>query len=246
VQLKMERERLRNTLLSGISHDLRTPLAVIAGSASSLAEGENLDEVARKELSQTIFDEAQRVSRLITNVLDMTRLESGEVSLNKQWIPLEEVVGSVLTRFQDRLEGHPVQVNLASELPLVPMDGVLIEQVLANLLDNAIKYTPPGTPIEISGSAGPDAVIVTVADEGPGLPPGDEERVFEKFYRARRERTQTGMGLGLPICRAIIVAHGGRIWAENRPPGGAVFRFELPITGTPPTVDAETENLAET
>jgi two-component system, OmpR family, sensor histidine kinase KdpD len=242
-QLKMERELLRNSLLSAISHDLRTPLAVIVGSSSSLLEGgRRMDDSAHRELLQTVFDEAERMSRVVNNILDMTRLESGAVKLDKQWIPLEEVVGSVLTRLKDRLRDHPVEVQLPPDLPLVPLDGVLIEQVLVNLLDNAIKYTLQGTPIEIATELTPEAVIMSVADYGPGFAPGDEERVFDKFYRARLEGAQGGVGLGLSICRAIVEAHGGRIWAKNRESSGAVFRFTLPVTGIPPTVEVEMES----
>jgi two-component system sensor histidine kinase KdpD len=143
-------------------------------------------------------------------------------------------VGVALLRLEERLRAHPVQVNLPPDLPLVPLDAVLIEQVFINLLENAVKYTPPGTPIEISATAVEGAVRVDVADRGPGLPPGEEGRIFEKFYRAPGTTATSGVGLGLTICRGIITAHGGRIWAENRPGGGAVFHFTLPLAGAPP------------
>jgi two-component system, OmpR family, sensor histidine kinase KdpD len=239
-QVHAESERLRNALLSAISHDLRTPLAAIVGAASSLvADGDRLGREAARELSQTIHDEAQRMTGLVSNVLDMARLQAGAVRLNRQWYPVEEVVGSVLTRMSKRLEDRPVNIDLPRDLPLVWLDGVLIEQVLVNLLENAIKYTPRGTAIEISAAATPDEVVVSVADHGPGVPPGKEEQVFDKFYRVAEESSQSGVGLGLTICRAIVEVHGGRIWVENRPQGGAVFRFSLLRGEPPPPIEPE-------
>ncbi len=245
-EVRMEAEALRNALLSAISHDLRTPLAAIVGSASSLAEDHGqLDPEARRELSLAVYDEAQRMATLMNNILDMARLESGAVTLNRQWQPLEEIVGAVLTRLGKRLEGRAVNVRLPDDLPLARMDGALIEQVMVNLLENAAKYTPPGTPIDISARVADAgrALEVTVADRGPGIPPGESERLFEKFYRARadRERAQSGVGLGLTICRAIISAHSGTIRARNRAGGGAEFTFTLPLDETPPTIEREAE-----
>lgn len=174
------------------------------------------------------------MTRLIANLLDMIRVESGALEVQKEWQPLEEVVGVALIRLDVRLRDHPVQVHLPRDLPLVPLDAVLIEQVFVNLLENAVKYTPPGTPIEISAVAEGSVVRVEVVDRGPGLPLGEEARVFDKFYRAAGTVAQGGIGLGLTICRGIITAHGGRIWAENRPGGGAAFRFTLPLSGIPP------------
>jgi two-component system sensor histidine kinase KdpD len=166
---------------------------------------------------------------LIDNVLDMARIQAGAASLNLQWQPLEELVGATLKRLERRLAAHRVAVHIPDDVPLVYADGVLIGQVLANLLDNAAKYTPPGTQISISAEAGANEVRVAVADEGPGLPPGEEKRIFEKFHRAAHERPQSGVGLGLSIAKAIVQAHGGVIEAENLPAGGAVFRFSLPL-----------------
>jgi two-component system sensor histidine kinase KdpD len=228
---EMETERLRSTLLSSVSHDLRTPLAAITGAASSLLQPAPLDPAAERALKEAIYDEADRLGRLVTNLLDMTRLESGSLRLNSDWQSLEELVGAALARLDRIRKGQPVEVSLPPDLPLVPVDGVLIEQVLVNLLDNALKYTEPGSPIRITAGVSGRTVTVEVADEGPGLPPGAEDRVFEKFYRATgRER---GFGLGLPICRAIVTAHGGRIWAENQKPRGAAFRFTLPLGDRP-------------
>jgi K+-sensing histidine kinase KdpD len=226
--LRMETERLRSVLLSSISHDLRTPLAAITGAASSLLwRDEEFDPATRRELKETIYEEAERLARLVENLLDMTRLESG-IQARKEWQPLEEVVGAALARLDRRLTGRPVAIQLADDLPLVPIDEVLIEQVLINLLDNALKYTPEGTPLEIAAVSGDGCVTVEVADRGKGLEPDDQDRVFEKFYRGGAQHIQ-GAGLGLAICRGIIQAHGGHVWAENRPEGGAVFRFTLPL-----------------
>jgi two-component system, OmpR family, sensor histidine kinase KdpD len=239
-ELAAESERLRNALLAAISHDLRTPLASIVGASSSLLErGERMDPAARSELARAIQEEAGRMSGLIDNVLDMARLESGAASLNRQWHPLEEIVGATLKRLDRALTGFRVVTHLPAELPLVNVDGVLIGQLLANLLENAAKYTPQGTTVSISAETGPEEIVVSVADEGPGLPPGEEERVFDKFHRAAPEGPQSGVGLGLSICKAIVQAHGGTIAAENLPAGGAVFRFTLPLTGSPPEIAGE-------
>jgi two-component system sensor histidine kinase KdpD len=236
---KAAAEGVRNSLLSAISHDLRTPLAVLVGASSSLIESsESLSGDARRELATTIHEEAQRMTVLVNNLLDMARLESGAATLARQWSSLEELVGSVLNRLKATLAGHPVQVKLQLDLPLVSVDPVLIEQVLANLLENAAKYTPAGTPIDIDAHARPDGIVVEVADRGPGFPAGDESRLFDKFYRVKTEAAQSGVGLGLAICKAIIVAHGGTITADNRTGGGALFRFVLPA-GTPPAMEAE-------
>jgi two-component system sensor histidine kinase KdpD len=234
-----ETERLRSALLSSVSHDLRTPLASITGAVSSLLEqGAPATEETQRELLETIQEEAAWMNRLVRNLLDMTRLESGSLQLAKEWHPLEEIVGTALGRVEDRLKGRKVATRLAKDLPLVPVDGILIEQVLVNLLENAIKYTSPETPIQISAWASEAEVTVEVLDEGPGLPPGDEERVFEKFFR-HPAAGRAGAGLGLSICRGIVTAHGGRIWAQNRPGGGAVFRFTLPLDGGGPKIETE-------
>nr|MBI3614511.1 sensor histidine kinase KdpD [Nitrospirota bacterium] len=238
-QVLAETERMRNAILSSVSHDLRTPLATVTGAASSLLEGrDRLDAAARQDLAKAIYGEAARLDRLVKNLLDMTRLEAGAVQPKKEWHPIEEIVGAALTRLEGRLQGHPVRTQFPPDLPLVRLDGVLIEQVLVNLLENALKYASPDGPIELSASRADDAVTVEVADRGPGLQPGDEQRIFDKFYRGSQAR-KGGVGLGLTICRGIVEAHGGRIWAENRPGGGAVFRFTLPLDATQPTVEPE-------
>ncbi|TMB54725.1 MAG: sensor histidine kinase KdpD [Chloroflexi bacterium] len=239
-RLAVEAERLRSTLLSSVSHDLRTPLATITGAASTLLEPGSLDEAAERELKEAIYEEAERLNRLVTNLLDMTRLESGSLALSRDWHSLEELVGTALARLERRAKGRPIKVSIPEDLPLVPVDGVLVEQVLVNLLDNALKYTPPGSPIVVTAASKDGAVTVELADEGPGLPVGAEERVFEKFYRGGSG--QRGFGLGLPICSAIVTAHGGRIWAENRPSRGAAFRFTLPLgDGPPPAMEEDGE-----
>jgi len=243
-QIKMETEQLRNSLLSAISHDLRTPLAAIVGASSSLVmDDDKLDNHSRHELSQAIYDGAIRMSGLANNLLDMARLEAGAVVLNRQWQPLEEVVGGALAGLSARMENHPVTVKLPHDLPLIEIDSLLIERVFANLLENAVKYTPPGTHIEISAATGENELVVTVSDQGHGIPAGEEKRIFEKFHRIANEGSQGGAGLGLSICRSIVEAHGGRIWADNLPSGGAAFHFALPLTESPPMI--EHEEIAE-
>ena len=225
-----ETERLRSTLLTSVSHDLRTPLAAITGAATTMLQaGARLDERTRRDLLESIREETERLNRLVQNLLEMTRLESGALTLRREWHPIEEVIGAALGRFGDR----PVRLTIPRDLPLVPIDDVLIEQVVINLVDNAVKYTPTASPIRILATAHEDTVTVEVADHGPGLPKGDEERVFEKFYRGA-DATRQGTGLGLAICRGIVHAHGGRIWAQNLPEGGVAILFTLPLTGTPP------------
>jgi len=179
------------------------------------------------------------MNRLVANLLDMVRLESGALEVQREWQPLEEVIGLALIRLGDRLGGHQVVTNVPPGLPPVLIDGLLIEQVLINLVENALEFAPEGTPIEISARAGPQAVTVEVADQGPGIPAGEESRIFEKFYRTREQAPGGGAGLGLTISRGIVTAHGGRIWAENRPGGGAVFRFTLPLGDRPPAAAAQ-------
>jgi two-component system sensor histidine kinase KdpD len=233
-QVEIEAERLRNALLSSVSHDLRTPLTTIMGSASSLLEdGTHFQRGTWQDLLQSILDEAERLNRLVSNLLDMTRLEAGTLAVKKDWLPLEEVVGTALARMEKRLGDRPVAIRIPADLPLVQIDGVLIEQVLINLLDNGIKYTPVRSGIDISASVSDGAVRVEVADRGPGFAPGEEGRIFDKFYRGQTADSR-GVGLGLAICRAIVEAHSGRIWAENRPGGGALFRFTLPAKDVPP------------
>lgn len=239
-QLQMEAERLRNSLLSAISHDLRTPLATIIGSASALVQDHGqLKAQDRLDLGQGIVDEAERMSNLVNNILDMARLEAGVLELNKQWYPLEEIIGTVLTLLHAQLAGRQVKVKLPEGIPMILADSVMIEQVLINLLENALRYTPPGSGLEIVADINESVVEIAVADHGPGIPKGQEERLFEKFYQTRHETAQSGVGLGLAICRAIVEVHGGRIYARNRAEGGAAFIFSLPLDQAPPSVEPE-------
>ncbi len=238
--LRVEAERLRNTLLSAISHDLRTPLAAIVGAAGALSSDTwQLDEAARKELAETIKDEAAYMSRLVNKVLEMARLESGTIALNREWQTLEELVGAALNELGSQLIHHPVVSRVPADLALIFVDGLMIQSVLVNLLENAVKYTPSGGGIEITAEEETAGVIVSVADSGPGLASGEEKRVFDKFYRTQRESGNLGVGLGLAICRAIVDAHGGRIWVEHGPTGGAVFRLLIPRHASPPRVGVE-------
>lgn len=237
---EVEAERLRTALLSSLSHDLRTPLGTIQGAASTLLEdAASLPAEVRRELLEGILEESGRMTRLVTNLLDMVRVETGTLAVKKAWQPLEEALGVALLRSEERLRAHPVKSRLPSDLPLVPLDELLIEQVFINLLENAAKYTAPGTPILISAWPEDHAVLVEVADRGPGVPSGEEEAVFGRFYRSGGTESAgagAGSGLGLTICRGIIAAHGGRIWIERHPEGGAAVRFTLPLDGPP--VDA--------
>ncbi|NOV30168.1 sensor histidine kinase KdpD [Methylomonas sp. ZR1] len=239
-QLQIEAERLRNSLLSAISHDLRTPLSTIIGSASALVEDEgHLQAQHRLELGRAIYDEAERMANLVNNILDMARLDAGVVELNKQWHPVEEIIGTVLTRLQKHLAGRKVSVSLPPGIPLVFVDAVMIEQVLINLLENAVRYTAAGSELEVFAQYVGNTMEISVADHGPGIPKGLEDKLFEKFYQARHESAQSGVGLGLAICRAIVEVHGGRIRANNKPGGGAIFTFALPNDESPPLMEPE-------
>jgi two-component system sensor histidine kinase KdpD len=233
-EIRMETERLRSSLLSSVSHDLRTPLTTITGAASTLIDdGPRLDPGTRAELLESIREEAERLNRLVQNLLEMTRLESGALRLGKEWHAIEEVIGSALARMSKQLADRPVTIRVPPDLPLVAMDAVLIGQVMVNLLDNAVKHTPPRSPLLVAATATDTAVIVEVADHGPGLPRGEEDRVFEKFYRGDVAGAR-GAGLGLAICQGIVKAHGGRIWAHNLPEGGVAVFFSLPLTEAAP------------
>jgi two-component system sensor histidine kinase KdpD len=236
--VRIQAEQMRNSLLSSVSHDLRTPLAVIAGASSSLL-GRQADESTgdQRMLMQTIAEESRRMTRLVDNLLDMTRLESGSLVINKQWHVLEEIVGSALGRLKQELQQHTVTVHIPVEFPLIQVDGVLLEQAFVNLLDNAARYTPPGSCIDISARQLDESTEIVVSDNGPGLPPGSERRVFEKFFRgATAADSRRGVGLGLAICEAIIRTHGGLITARNHSKGGAEFTIRLPSKEKPPKV----------
>jgi two-component system sensor histidine kinase KdpD len=235
-KVRVETEQMRSSLLSAVSHDLRTPLASITGAASSLLTHKNqMDPATQQELLESIAQEAHRLSRLVNNLLEMTRLESGAVEVSRGWHSMEEIVGAALNRLESALRSRPVRVDMPAELPLVSVDDVLLEQVFINLLENAVKYTPDGSEILVSATVDGDKVIVEVADQGRGFTPGDEMRVFEKFYRGPAQGAR-GAGLGLAICRAIVTAHGGTIKAENRAEGGALIRIVIPTGGQAPPV----------
>jgi two-component system sensor histidine kinase KdpD len=221
---------------------LRSPLAVVSGAASTLLEKDtSLNQLARLELLRTIYEETDRLERIIRNVLNLTRLESGAIVVRKEWQPLEEIIGVILNRFADRLKERPLKLNIPPDLPIIPFDTLLMEQVLSNLMENAVRHTPTGTSVEITVTQQESAVIIEIADRGPGIPVHEEEAIFSKFTRSTN--TRMGAGIGLSICRVIIEAHGGRIWVENRSGGGAAFKFVIPIEGTPPTMLPEKDML---
>ncbi|WP_317204671.1 two-component system sensor histidine kinase KdpD [Janthinobacterium sp.] len=233
--VQMESERLRNSLLAALSHDLRTPLTSLVGLSESLAMSKPPLAPAQLDMARSLQLETVRMSALVANLLDMARIESGHVRLNLQWQDVEEVVGTALRVSRPQLQGHTVRTRLAPGLPLVRYDAVLIERVLCNLLENAAKYTPPGSTITVAAEPSGQYMQVTVYDDGPGLPAGREEAIFEKFTRGERESAKPGVGLGLAICRAIVEAHGGKIRAGQSPEHGAAIVFTLPL-GTPPAM----------
>jgi len=246
--VQMESERLRNSLLSALSHDLRTPLAALYGLSDMLVTSTHDQPEEVRETAQAISTATRRMNAMVNNLLDMARLQSGAVRLNRQWQPIEELVGSALQSVGAALAGHKVVTKLPADLPLVNIDGVLIERVFGNLLENAGKYTPAGSTVTIAARVAAPDLLVTVEDDGPGLPAGREEALFEKFARGQSESATSGVGLGLAICRAIVETHEGRIWVEPVRAGaaqrgatrGARFCFTLPL-GTPPAMPAEEE-----
>ena len=242
--LKMQAETLRNSLLSSISHDLRTPLATIVGAASTLETDEDrLSKDSKRKLVGAISEEAQRMSDLTTKILEMARLEAGDVQLNRQWYAPEEIVGSALRRLDKKLKARQINTQMADNLALIHVDAVLLQQVMVNLLDNADKYSPAGLPIDISVETTPVGLSITVADRGPGIPKNLQQKIFDKFFRIHAESAQSGVGLGLSICRAIVEAHGGSIQAVNRSGGGTLFQLRIPILERPPTIDSEEKGL---
>jgi two-component system sensor histidine kinase KdpD len=232
-RIQIETEQFRNTLLSSVSHDLRTPLAVMKGVATTLLDDDGVvEDAVRRDLTHALVEETERLDRRVRDLLDMTRLESGAVRVHKEWQSVEEVVGAALNQTESRLAGRQIQTDVPSTL-LAQCDSVLIQQVLVNLIENAAKYSPPGTPISVLASQAEGEVRIEVGDRGPGVPEEDHARIFEKFRRGQAESKTGGVGLGLTICRAIVLAHGGRIWVEDRQGGGASFRFTLPSQGRP-------------
>ncbi len=232
-RLAAESERLRSTLLSSVSHDLRTPLAAITGAASGLVEEPPPPPALRRELAATVLEEADRLNRLVRNLLDMTRLESGSLEPRREWNSLEEIVGSAVARVERYAGERRLDVAVAADVPLVLVDGVLVEQAVVNLLENAVRHGGREGRVAVAVRREDEAVLVEVSDDGPGFPPQDAERIFDKFYRAAGG---PGSGLGLAIARAIATAHGGRLQAENRRPRGARFALTLPLSPAPPPV----------
>ena len=223
-------DKLQTALLNSISHDLRTPLVSITGALSSLGdETVKLDGPARRNLIDTARGEADRLNRLVGNLLDMSRLESGSVRIHSEDCDVQDVIGSALEQLGARLDNRPVSIEIPEEFPLVPMDFVLISRVLVNIIENAVKYSPGGSAIEIRAQPAGAYAEITVADQGLGIPPEDLSRVFEKFYRVQRPDNVTGTGLGLSISKGIIEAHGGFMAAENRPQGGTLITLGLPL-----------------
>jgi two-component system, OmpR family, sensor histidine kinase KdpD len=241
-----ESDRLKSAILSSVSHELRTPLSTIKAAASSLRGKEvNWDSSARIDLIAAIDDEADHLNMLVGNLLDMSRIESGALKPKREWNILPEIVGSVLARMKRLAVDHKLEVDVPENLPLVPVDYVQMEQVFTNLVSNSLKYAPSNTVVCIRARVEDEAVHVQVSNQGPQVPPEDQERIFDKFYRITAADRVTGTGLGLSICKGIIEAHGGRIWAENVPDGLA-FNFTFPLTwdGTKPPqlpIDTETE-----
>jgi two-component system sensor histidine kinase KdpD len=240
--VRMEGERLRNSLLAALSHDLRTPLTGLVGLSESLTLSRPPLAAAQMELANALRDEARRMSTLVANLLDMARIQSGGVKLNLQWQVVEETIGSALRACRWQLGARSVETSIPRGLPLVRFDATLIERVLCNLLENAGKYTPPAAHVTIAARAEDGRLFVAVCDDGPGLPAGREDALFEKFVRGQQESPIAGVGLGLAICRAIVEAHGGSMRAWNRPGAGACFEFSLPLGDPPPLPDADPEH----
>jgi two-component system sensor histidine kinase KdpD len=234
IELLRRTDVLRSALLSSVSHDLRTPLASIKAAASSLLQDDvEWDEESKRSFAQAIEREADRLNRLVGNILDMSRIEGGALKAEKEWYPLDELLHDVMGRMQEVLQGRELQVDIQEDLPPVQLDYLQMDQVVTNLLENVVRYTAAGSPLEIKAQAVDDHIIVCIADRGPGIPSDDLERIFDKFYRVsgakRKSGSVMGTGLGLAVCRGLVEAHGGHIWAENRADGGAIFRFTLPL-----------------
>lgn len=237
IEVLRRTDELRAALLSSVSHDLRTPLASIKASASSLLQEDvQWSDEERRSFALAIEREADRLNRLVANLLDMSRIEGGALKPEKEWYPIDELIHDVLGHMRPLLQGRNVQTRLPGDLPPVELDYLQMDQVLTNLIENAVRYTPVESPIEISACVDSGQMVISVADRGPGIPPADLQRIFDKFYRVQRAESYAshiaGSGLGLAVCKGLVEAHGGHIWAENREGGGAIFRFTLPISKT--------------
>ena len=230
-QLLQETDKLQKALLNSISHDLRTPLASIMGTLDSvLGDSKLLDVRTQRELLEMARGEAKRLNQLVQNLLDMTRLEGGALHLNTEQCDVQDVIGAAINQLGEAARQRQITVDVAAELPLVPLDFVLIVQVVANLLDNALKYSESLAPVQVEAQIAEDQLQVRISDRGKGLREDDLERVFDKFYR-ETSAGPPGAGLGLSICKGLVETHGGRIWVERRPEGGTVAAFTLPSVG---------------
>jgi len=234
IELLQRTDALRAALLSSVSHDLRTPLSSIKAAATSLLQEDiQWDEEAQRGFALMIEREADRLNRLVGNLLDMSRIEGGALKPEKEWYPVDELIHDVLGHIQPLLQGRTVITNLPDDLPPVELDYLQMDQVLTNLIENAVRYTPLSSPIEIDAQVKDEYILISIADRGPGIPPADIERIFDKFYRVlstQNKAVRSGSGLGLAVCKGLVETHGGRIWAENREGGGTIFFFTLPIT----------------
>ena len=240
----MESERLRHSLLAALSHDLRTPLTALSGNAETLCNSLRRAQRPEAEQAGLLLDDSRRMARLVTNLLEMARLQAGGVTLRQDWLPADELIGSALAALGSSLDAHPVEIDVAADCPLLYGDPLLLERLLVNLVDNASKYSPSGSPIRLSVAREDNWIVLRVADHGPGLPGGDPARLFEAFSRGERESSISGVGLGLAICRTIAEVHHGRLAAANRPQGGACFTLWLPLTDAP-ALDFDPENCPD-
>jgi two-component system sensor histidine kinase KdpD len=230
IKLLQAAEKLQNALLNSISHDLRTPLVSITGALTSLDEQSDvLDEEHRKSLIMTAHEEADRLNRLVGNLLSMTRIESGAIKFHREPGDIQDVIGTALEQLGSRVADHKVKVDIPEDIPLISMDFTLVVQVVVNLLENAVKYSPRGSTIEVRASLVRDHLRLDIADRGVGIPPEDLTRIFDKFYRVQRPESVSGTGLGLSISKGIVEAHHGNIFARNRESGGTIISMELPL-----------------
>lgn len=240
-QVRMAGERLRNALLSSVSHDLKTPLTVIRGLAETLEQPDLLDRDQQHDLARSIRLQSEELQRFVANILDLARMQNEGVRLNSDWHPLSEVIGCALARAGSAVRDRQIRIEIPADLPLIRIDAAMFERVLVNLLDNAAKYTEPGALIRLSASSGEETMTIILEDDGPGLPAIDPEELFAPFSRGRAESAIPGVGLGLSLCRTIMSAHGGTIHAAASPLGGAAFEIRLPL-GQPPVISPEDDD----
>ena len=243
--LVLQSDRLRTALLNSISHELRTPLSSIMGSSSTLLDAGSLySEEERRELLENINEGSNRMNLILSNLLDTARIESGMLKLKEDWCDIEDIVGSALRHLSEQTVGRHIDIKIPEDVPLVRGDCVLLGQVMINLIDNALKYSLPDSGVDINAYVLHDELTVAVADQGIGIPTEDLTKVFDKFYRIQHDKINIpGTGLGLAICKSIVEAHGGRIQAENRSGGGAIFSFSIPLAkGSDKRVTPESES----